>query len=123
LYTNRVYIGDQCPIDILKQFEFNLCCAYNHHSYICDFIRNNGQRWAVDVGTEAEFPEADLEEGYMLFTNEEILQCFNPAINEILEMMDNQVVAIEAQDKKLQVFRFKPKLLNTDSLTLQSKYY
>jgi len=39
-------------------------------------FRNNNQKWAVDVGIEAEFPEAGIEEGYMTFTNEEILQCF-----------------------------------------------
>jgi len=29
-------------------------------------FRNNGQKWAVDVGIEAEIPEADIEEGYGL---------------------------------------------------------
>jgi len=31
-----LYIGDQYPTKIIiTQFNFILCCAYNHHSYIC----------------------------------------------------------------------------------------
>lgn len=34
---------------------------------------NNGQKWVVDVGIEVEFLEVGIEEGYMIFINEEIL--------------------------------------------------
>jgi hypothetical protein len=85
-------------------------CMMDFENRIKSDFRNNGQRWAVDVGIEAEFPKADLEEGYMLFTNEEILQCFDPVVTKILEMMDNQVAAIEAQDRKLQVLILDSKL-------------
>jgi hypothetical protein len=66
-------------------------------------FRNNGQKWAVNVGVEAEFPDADLEEGYMTFTNEAIFQCFEPIVNRILELIRDQVVAIRAQDGTLNV--------------------
>jgi len=56
----------------------------------------------VDVGIEAEFPEAGIEEGYMTFTNEEILQCFEPVVNRILELVRNQIIAIQAQNRSLQ---------------------
>ena len=49
-----------------------------------------------------EFPEAGIEEGYMTFTNEEILQCFEPVVNRILELVRNQIIAIQAQNRTLQ---------------------
>lgn len=66
-------------------------------------FRNNGQKWAVDVGIEAEFPEADIEEGYMVFNNEEILICFEPVVDRILELIRNQIFAVQRQNKQLQV--------------------
>jgi hypothetical protein len=66
-------------------------------------FRNNGQKWAVDVGIEADFLEANIEEGYMTFTNEEILQCFEPVVARILELVRNQISAIQAQTRTLQV--------------------
>ncbi|EAU39479.1 conserved hypothetical protein [Aspergillus terreus NIH2624] len=65
-------------------------------------FRNNGSKWAVDVGIEADFPDAGIEEGYMTFTNEEILQCFEPVVNRILELVRNQIIAIQAQNRSLQ---------------------
>jgi hypothetical protein len=66
-------------------------------------FRNNGQKWAVNVGIEADFPEADIEEGYMVWTNEEILQCFEPVINRILELTQNQIIAVQAIGRQLKV--------------------
>jgi len=66
-------------------------------------FRNNLQKWAVDVGIETDFPEAGIEEGYMTFTNDEILLCFEPVVNRILEMIQNQIVAVQAQNGQLQV--------------------
>ncbi|KAI9829931.1 MAG: hypothetical protein M1819_005903 [Sarea resinae] len=78
-------------------------CIMDFENRIKADFRNNGQKWAVDVGIEAEFPEADIEEGYMTFTNEEILQCFEPVVNRILELVRNQIIAIQAQNRALQV--------------------
>ena len=83
-------------------------CIMDFENRIKADFRNNGQKWAVDVGIEAEFPEAGIEEGYMTFTNEEILQCFEPVVNRILELVRNQIIAIQAQNRLLQV-----SLLNT----------
>lgn len=66
-------------------------------------FRNNGQRWAVDVGIESVWPEADIDEGYMVFTNDEIQKCFEPVIGRILELMKNQVLAVQSQYKTLGV--------------------
>nr|POF23993.1 heat shock 70 kda protein 12a [Quercus suber] len=78
-------------------------CIMDFENRIKADFRNNGQKWAVDVGIEAEFPEAGIEEGYMTFTNEEILQCFEPVVNRILELVRNQIIAIQAQNRALQI--------------------
>lgn len=78
-------------------------CIMDFENRIKADFRNNGQKWAVDVGIEAEFPEAGIEEGYMTFTNEEILQCFEPVVNRILELVRNQIIAIQAHNRSLQV--------------------
>jgi hypothetical protein len=75
-------------------------CIMDFENRIKADFRNNGQKW---VGIEAEFPEAGIEEGYMTFTNEEILQCFEPVVNRILELVRNQIIAIQAQNRALQV--------------------
>ncbi|KAI9887496.1 MAG: hypothetical protein M1823_000675 [Watsoniomyces obsoletus] len=77
-------------------------CIMDFENRIKADFRNNGQKWAVDVGIEAEFPDAGIEEGYMTFTNEEILQCFEPVVNRILELVRNQIIAIQAQNRTLQ---------------------
>lgn len=77
-------------------------CIMDFENRIKADFRNNGQKWAVDVGIEAEFPEAGIEDGYMTFTNEEILQCFEPVVNRILELVRNQIIAIQAQNRSLQ---------------------
>ncbi|KAL1978103.1 hypothetical protein VTN31DRAFT_962 [Thermomyces dupontii] len=77
-------------------------CIMDFENRIKADFRNNGQKWAVDVGIEADYPEADIEEGYMTFTNEEILQCFEPVVNRILELVRNQIIAIQAQNRTLQ---------------------
>jgi len=66
-------------------------------------FRNNGQKWAVDVDIEADFPLADIEEGFMVFTNQEILRCFEPVIGRVLKLVRNQIVAVESQHKVLKV--------------------
>ncbi|KAL1953029.1 hypothetical protein VTO42DRAFT_3757 [Malbranchea cinnamomea] len=77
-------------------------CIMDFENRIKADFRNNGQKWAVDVGIEADFPEAGIEEGYMTFTNEEILQCFEPVVNRIIELVRNQIIAIQAQNRPLQ---------------------
>ncbi|KAK4997532.1 hypothetical protein LTR28_013951, partial [Elasticomyces elasticus] len=77
-------------------------CIMDFENRIKADFRNNSQKWAVDVGIEAEFPDAGIEEGYMTFTNEEILQCFEPVVNRILELVRNQIIAIQAQNRILQ---------------------
>ncbi|KFY98437.1 hypothetical protein V498_01465 [Pseudogymnoascus sp. VKM F-4517 (FW-2822)] len=58
--------------------------------------------WAADVGLEIEIPEADLEEGYLMFSDEEICSCFDPVIERTMELIGDQVTAVRAQNKELQ---------------------
>lgn len=64
-------------------------CIMDFENRIKGDFRNNGQKWAVDVGIESEWPEAGIEEEYMCFNNEEILICFEPVVNRILELTRN----------------------------------
>jgi hypothetical protein len=87
-------------------------CINDFENSIKTDFRNNGQKWAVDVGMwstdvsmEARFLEAGIEEGYMMFTNEEILECFKPVVNRIVELVQNQIIAIQAQNRSLRVHR------------------
>lgn len=68
---------------------------------IKDEFRNNGQKWAVDIGIESEWPEADIDEGFMVFTNDEIQNCFEPVIERIMELVKSQVFAVQSQYKTL----------------------
>jgi hypothetical protein len=92
-------------------------CIMDFENRIKADFRNNGQKWAVDVGIEAEYPEAGIEEGYMTFTNEEILQCFEPVVNRILELVRNQIIAIQAQNRSLQVSRLDINVVLASMLT------
>ncbi|KAJ5532729.1 actin-like ATPase domain-containing protein [Penicillium frequentans] len=63
-------------------------------------LKRAGDFWC-DVGIELEFPEADIEEGCMWFTKEEMLSCFDPSVNQILGMIEEQFCAIKLQQKTL----------------------
>ena len=78
-------------------------CMMGFENRIKMNFSNSGQKWAIDVGIEAEFPEADIEAGYMTFTNDEIFQCFEPVVNRILELIRDQVIEIQAQNCMLKV--------------------
>lgn len=66
-------------------------------------FRNSQPKWAVDVDVEVEFPDLGLEEGYMIFTNAEILQCFDPVVNAVLDLVKVQIAKIRALNGNLQV--------------------
>lgn len=84
---------------------------------IKDEFRNNGQKWAVDIGIESEWPEADIDEGFMVFTNDEIQNCFEPVIERIMELVKSQVFAVQSQYKTLGVRNTEPFSLRTTTLT------
>src|SRR4051794_18557016 len=78
-------------------------CINDFENRIKRDFRNTGQKWAVDVGLEADFPEAGIEAGYMLFTNEEILSRFEPVMDRILELIDQEVKSVRNQREHVDV--------------------
>ena len=34
---------------------------------------NNGHNWAINLGIALDFPDVEIKEGYMIFSNEDIL--------------------------------------------------
>lgn len=66
-------------------------------------FRNNGQRWAVDIGIETEWPEHGIEEGFMVYDNDEVLESFNPVVDRVIDLIKNQIVAVDATNRVLQV--------------------
>jgi hypothetical protein len=78
-------------------------CVTEFESRIKADFRDNGRKWAIDVGIETEYPEANIEEGYMIFTNEEILHCFSLVVSRILELVRNQIAAVQERNRQLEV--------------------
>ena len=72
------------------------------HRIKLDF-RDNGQKWAVELPFEADFPEADIKEATMIWTNNEILECFEPVLKRIHELIKTQIDDVRAQNKVLEV--------------------
>jgi hypothetical protein len=66
-------------------------------------FRNNGRNWATDVGIEAQFPEAGIEDSYMVFTNEEILTSFKPMIDRVFALVDQEVKYVTNQRERVDV--------------------
>lgn len=85
--TERIYA--KCILD----FEYRIKVEF----------KNNGQKWAVDLGVGAEFSDAGIEDGHLIFTNEEILGCFEPVVNRIIDLIKNQIDRISGQMKPLKV--------------------
>jgi actin-like ATPase involved in cell morphogenesis len=92
-------------------------CISEFENRIKADFQNDGQKWAIDVGIEDDFPEVGIEDGYMIFTNEEILQCFKPVVNRILELVRHQIAAIQAQNRPLQVMSALKKSIALSELT------
>jgi hypothetical protein len=66
-------------------------------------FRDDGREWLVNVGTETDYPEAGIKGSDMIFTNEEILSCFQPTITRILEMINHQIDQVWKHNRFLQV--------------------
>jgi len=95
-------------------------CIMDFENRIKAQFRADGSQWAVDVGIEAAFPAAGIEDGYMTFTNDEILQCFDPVVKRILELVRQQINAIQTANRQLQVCHssFRQHRSRTNTLTI-----
>ncbi|KAH7242647.1 hypothetical protein BKA59DRAFT_481149 [Fusarium tricinctum] len=66
-------------------------CILDFTKRIMATFLNDGFRWAVDVGTVKDYYKASFEEGFVVFTNDEILSCFQPVTDIIVEMICNEI--------------------------------
>ncbi|KAI5302178.1 hypothetical protein KEM56_000946, partial [Ascosphaera pollenicola] len=76
------------------------CVSYFDSTIKGNFL-DSGRSFACDVGVETDYPAADIEEGYMNFSNDEILACFEPIVQQILDLVKNQIEMVQAQQKSL----------------------
>ncbi|KAL3484076.1 hypothetical protein BJX62DRAFT_248793 [Aspergillus germanicus] len=58
--------------------------------------------WLADLGLEIDCPEADLTEGYMSFSEDEVYSCFDFAVERTLELVKEQIAAVQVQGLQLQ---------------------
>ncbi|KAL2816219.1 hypothetical protein BDW59DRAFT_153354 [Aspergillus cavernicola] len=58
--------------------------------------------WVADLHIETDCPEADLIEGYMFFSEDEIYPCFDAVVARTLELVADQVAAMRGQGKQVQ---------------------
>lgn len=77
-------------------------CMIDFEQRIKHDFRNNGQKWEVNIGVKVAFPEADIEDDYMAFNNSEILDCFEPVVSRIIELVRSQIIATQTKNKELQ---------------------
>ncbi|RBA20903.1 hypothetical protein FPRO05_08350 [Fusarium proliferatum] len=66
-------------------------CIDDFENRILSDFRNNGQEWDVDVAIETEFPDLRIKDGFMTYTNGEILSCFQPFLDRITTIMAHAV--------------------------------
>lgn len=78
-------------------------CLQDFETRIKADFRNNGNTWAIDVGLDKDYPEAGIVEGYMMFSDEEILRCFKPVAERVTELVRNQVIDILSGNRYLKV--------------------
>ncbi|TVY62683.1 Heat shock 70 kDa protein 12B [Fusarium oxysporum f. sp. cubense] len=86
-------------------------------------FRNDGREWLVDVGTETDYPEADIKGNDMIFTNEEVLSCFQPTITRILEMINHQIDQIWKHNRCLQAVVVTGEFSSSDYLFEQIEHH
>ncbi|OJI99714.1 hypothetical protein ASPVEDRAFT_39091 [Aspergillus versicolor CBS 583.65] len=58
--------------------------------------------WVADLGVEMDCPEANILEGYMVFSEDEIYPCFDAAVERTLGLVREQVDAMHEQNEQIQ---------------------
>lgn len=81
----------------------HLKCLQDFETRIKTHFRNNGNAWAIDLGLGKDYLEAGIVEGYMMFTDEEILECFKPVVERVTGLVRSQIIDILSGNRHLQV--------------------
>lgn len=89
-----------------KSLKIQSKCLEAFENRIKGDFTNNGNPWAVDVGIEEAIPDINLYDSHINFTNDEILECFTPAVKRTRKLVLEQIEAVEKKRRHLQVFIF-----------------
>ncbi|OJJ39983.1 hypothetical protein ASPWEDRAFT_33327 [Aspergillus wentii DTO 134E9] len=76
-------------------------CMEDFEGRIKAEFNNNRRLWAADVAIEFDLAQAHLKGGSMVFTNEEVRQCFDPVVDRILRLITNQIQAADIQSRRI----------------------
>jgi hypothetical protein len=84
--TNRVYAKSMVDFENRIKAEF----------------KNDGRLWKIDLGLSktANFPNADIKEGCLHFTNEEVLYLFTPVVDRCVKLVKDQIKACARKNRK-----------------------
>ncbi|KAF4451643.1 hypothetical protein F53441_5322 [Fusarium austroafricanum] len=77
-------------------------CIADFERRIMPEFRHNGEEWAIDVGITMDFPEADISDGFMTYTNDEISECFQPVTDGIGNMLIDAISEVFRMDLTIQ---------------------
>jgi hypothetical protein len=79
-------------------------CLKAFDSYILPEFSNSQQNWCIEgMPDVSDFPEAGIEDGFMILRNDEILLCFEPVSRGMLELMKRQFLNIAGRGASLSV--------------------
>jgi len=56
---------------------------------------NDGRKWGVEIGVDAYFSEPLVDEGCLILEDEQILACFTPVLEKLMEMVESQRAEIK----------------------------
>lgn len=87
-------------------------CMLHFENEINENFSNCGRSWRVNLSTEGKFFRAGVidQDGFMTFTNAEILQCFDPLCERTMDLARAQITSIEHQGLKLEGVLFMGEL-------------
>ncbi|KAF4627948.1 hypothetical protein G7Y89_g10203 [Cudoniella acicularis] len=83
--------GDICGSTTLNRNFRNLACRNTDKMKLPPNSKTAARIYWKYVGLSAEFPEAGIEEGYMVFQYDKVLACFEPVFKQVLELINDQV--------------------------------
>ncbi len=58
-------------------------------------FKNDGQHWEINLGLSetANFPNANIKEGRLYVTNQELLEVFQPVVDRCVRLVNDQIKA------------------------------
>ncbi|KAK9451645.1 uncharacterized protein V1518DRAFT_389589 [Limtongia smithiae] len=86
----------------VKQKCYERCIADFDNRIKKGFANKPGKDWLIELGMEIECEEADVIEGRMLFTNEEIVSAFRQAVELIVHLVKEQINLVEKNRKQIE---------------------